>query len=228
MCLITSYTNLFVKYMLFIFNLIFVLSGIILLIVGAVIQASYSDYDPLLDESFFSVPVLLIVIGTIIFVVSFFGCCGAYKGSYCLIISFCVSLCLIFILELSGGIAGYLLRDRVSEVLDSQLSISMKHYNTSSQIRIMWDEMQSNLLCCGDTSPMSWGDNLPQSCCADTTVKCVIDKAFKDPCTTSLKEFLQSKAGILGGFAVGIAIIQLLGIIFACNLASSIKGYESV
>lgn len=55
-----------------------------------------------------------------------------------------MSLCLIFILELSGGIAGYLLRDRVSEVLDTELNASMKHCNLTQKCT-MWDEMQSNV-----------------------------------------------------------------------------------
>lgn len=65
------------------------------------------------------------------------------------------------------------------------------------------------LQCCGDTSANSWNGNIPSSCCEGMPKVCTIDKAFTVSCSVRLKEFLQSKAGILGGVAVGIAIIQV-------------------
>lgn len=54
---------------------------------------------------------------------------------------------MIFVLELSGGIAGYLLRDRVEDVLDQKLEATMKHFgnpdfNTTTE---MWNDMQTSV-----------------------------------------------------------------------------------
>ena len=66
-----------------------------------------------LSFQFFNTPVLLIVVGCIIFFVTFFGCCGAIKENHCMTVTFSVLLGLIFLLELGAGIAAYMLRSDV-------------------------------------------------------------------------------------------------------------------
>lgn len=54
---------------------------------GAVIHGIYHQYQHFLDNSFFSVPSLLIAVGSIILFIAFFGCCGALRENYCMIIT---------------------------------------------------------------------------------------------------------------------------------------------
>lgn len=63
------------------------LTGIIIISVGATVQGVYHGFPHFLSDEFFSVPTLLIVIGSLIFFISFLGCCGAIKENYCMIIS---------------------------------------------------------------------------------------------------------------------------------------------
>ena len=63
---------------------------------------------------FFNAPVLLVVVGCIIFFVTFFGCCGAVKENHCMTVTFSVLLALIFLLELGAGIGAYMMRDEAS------------------------------------------------------------------------------------------------------------------
>jgi CD63 antigen len=93
--------------------LIFQLSGLTLVITGGIIQGVYKEYLDFLGDQvaqriyftigvqyfnmgfhlqFFNTPVLLIVIGFIVFFVTFFGCCGAIRESHCLIATFTVLL----------------------------------------------------------------------------------------------------------------------------------------
>ncbi len=81
---------------------------------GGVIQGIYSKYLDFLGDEFFNAPVLLIVVGCIIFFVTFFGCCGAVKDNYCMTVTFSVLLAIIFLLELGAGIAAYMMQDHVS------------------------------------------------------------------------------------------------------------------
>jgi CD63 antigen len=67
--------------------LTFQISGIAILSVGAIIQNFYSNYTDFLHGKFFVGPVLLIVVGVIVFVVAFFGCCGAIKENHCMILT---------------------------------------------------------------------------------------------------------------------------------------------
>jgi CD63 antigen len=49
------------------------LTGFALIITGGVIQGVYSQYLDFLGSAFFNTPVLLIVVGCVIFFVTFFG-----------------------------------------------------------------------------------------------------------------------------------------------------------
>jgi len=77
----------FIKYLLFIFNLLFAVSGITLIITAAVIQGLYSTYLDFLGNEFLSAPMLFIIVGVVIFLVAFFGCCGAVRENNCMMIT---------------------------------------------------------------------------------------------------------------------------------------------
>merc|ERR1712215_58939 len=106
-----------VKYSLFLFNLLFSLSGLFLIIAGGVVQAAYSQYLEFLGDQFFSTPMFLIVVGCIIFFVAFFGCCGAIKENHCMTLTFAVLLGVIFLMEIGAGVAAYKLKGQVNDLL---------------------------------------------------------------------------------------------------------------
>lgn len=91
-----------IKYLMFAFNFVFVVStpphsapkqppfcaqitGIIIIGVGATVKTVYSEYADFLDTQYFSLPNMLIATGALIFLVSFFGCCGAIKENWILL-----------------------------------------------------------------------------------------------------------------------------------------------
>lgn len=55
------------------------------MVVGVAIQSAYHHYSNFVDDSIAVTPVLLIAVGAIVFVIAFFGCCGAIKKSPCMI-----------------------------------------------------------------------------------------------------------------------------------------------
>lgn len=70
------------------YHLLFQITGLIILIVGARAQHSLSPYVDLTGENFYiSGPIVLIIVGVIVFVVAFFGCCGAVKENHCMIVT---------------------------------------------------------------------------------------------------------------------------------------------
>lgn len=89
-----------------------------------------------------STPLAILVLGIVIFFISFFGCCGAWKESYCMVTTvsaltphhhhpdppplnpphpdplpappqFAVLLSIIFLVEIAAAIAGYVFKDKV-------------------------------------------------------------------------------------------------------------------
>lgn len=229
-----------VKYLLFIFNFLFFVSGIAILTIGAIVKANEPTYSSLTGKDVFGVSVLLIVVGVFVAAITFFGCCGAIRESRCMLLTFAGLLCLIFVMEFAAGIAAFVYRDDIAAEAEKQLDKSMKEYNATNpnDVTKEWDTMQKNLHCCGAHNYTDWythsiipNGSVPISCCMNISVNCGDDKAkqtsptgiYQQGCVKKLSEEISSKAVIIGGIGIGIAFIQILGIIFACCLASSLK-----
>ncbi|XP_055377309.1 CD63 antigen [Condylostylus longicornis] len=243
MALLTGGAN-FIRYLLFAFNLCFVITGIIIISVAATVQGVYWEYDSFLIGKFFSIPTFLIVIGVFIFIIAFFGCCGAYKENYCMILIFSILLSLIFIFELSAGIAGYVLRSEAHKLIDTELQNTMVKYSNSSypKIQYIWDSVQTSFECCGSESYKDWGRvfennkeklDLPMSCCdipngvignySCNGAKINNKHLHGAGCLNKFADFIESHAVSLGATGIIFAIIQLIGIFFACYIARQVK-----
>lgn len=71
---------------------VFQISGIAILAIGSVILISYNHYSAFVYSSYQSAPIVLIVVGVVVFIIAFFGCCGAVRENHCMVItvsSFC-------------------------------------------------------------------------------------------------------------------------------------------
>ncbi|XP_064647218.1 CD63 antigen-like [Lineus longissimus] len=226
-----------VKYLLFAFNFLFFLAGLALIIAGAVIEIKFKEYVEFFGTSFSSVAILLIVVGCIIFIIGFFGCCGAVKENYCMVMTFSVLLSVIFIIEIAAGIAAFVMRKDLQTVVDKQMKIAMTNYNTSTGVKKTWDTTQQTFKCCGVTSTADWVKDgpfkgktppYPQSCCKDSD--CTKNKEpFNKPCLMEIKDWLERNIYAVAGVGIGLAFVQIIGVIFSCCLARSIKKeYEVV
>jgi CD63 antigen len=165
----------FVKFLLFLFNLIFWCLGLALIIVGALVLDKYGSVFSLAsseNHSWSSGPALIIAIGSIIFVVAFFGCFGAIRESRCLLYTFSVLLFILFVVTLTGAILVAVYRNQIKDDLHDVMWNSMKKYETDKGVHKAWDNLQSDWpKCCGTYSYNDWGAinvSVPKSCCVDT------------------------------------------------------------
>jgi len=226
------------------------ITGLALIVTGCVIQGVYSNYLDFLGDSFFNTPVLLVVVGCIIFSITFFGCCGAIKEHHCMTLSFSVLLALILVIELGAGIASYAFREQVGGIIESNMEKGLQNYGKDGYkgVTETWNIVQHELKCCGAQEYLDWENttfaseskSVPDSCCLSDVEGCgkgilsmAADQVPKiihpNGCLSELKEVIEGNVAALGGVGVGIAVIQFAGIIFACVLAATIrKGYETV
>lgn len=54
----------------------------------------------------------------------------------------------IFVLELSAGISGYVLRNEAGQMLRANLKTTMEEYKTYAYITRLWDEVQTDVRIC--------------------------------------------------------------------------------
>jgi len=238
-----------VKYSLFLFNLLFSLSGLFLIIAGGVVQAAYSQYLDFLGDQFFSTPMFLIIVGCIIFFVAFLGCCGAIKENHCMTLTFAVLLGVIFLMEIGAGVAAYKLKGQVNDLLYRNMEQGMQNYNETGfeGVTHTWDGIQHELNCCGTEEYKDWSnvtfslnDDVPDSCCLSDVEGCGLGvlkltqkeaamKIHTEGCLDIFSFKIKNNIGAVGGLGIGIGSVQLVGMIFACYLANTIKKeYEVV
>lgn len=234
-----------IKYLLFVFNLIFFITGIVICSLGVSIKAYFTQYHFILEDQYFSVPNLLIAVGAIIFFIAFYGCYGAIRESFCSIAFFSILLILIFILEFAAGISGYVLRNQTSEFLLEKLNVTLHNYEpngTNNSNTKFWDEIQQDFKCCGINSFKDWHEvtalkgSLPFSCCAPqigliewSFCNSSTQTLFTNGCVTEFGKYVEDHALSIASGGLALAFVQLLGIIFSCYLAKQIKmSYETV
>ncbi|XP_048379472.1 CD63 antigen isoform X2 [Stegostoma tigrinum] len=209
-------------------------SGIALIVVGIVVQTKLNGSLHITSVAASGAPIVIIIVGVIINFVAFFGCCGAWKENYCMVTTFAVLLILIFIVEIAAAIAGYIFKDQIRGVLERTLNETMRNYNkTGNAVNI--DELQKQFSCCGSASYNDWlpllNDTVPDSCCKAERPGCgskpTSSNINKEGCVNVINAWLKKNSLIVAGVALGIALFQLLGIIFACVLMKGIRsGYE--
>lgn len=227
-----------IKYFLFLLNLLYVITGIILIVVGATIRAKYTDYQQVVDPKLHSVSVFLIIVGFIIFVISFLGCCGACTENRCMILLFSFLITLILIVEICLAIVGYVYASEAKSLVENGFKTTMTSYGNDTEITQEWDLWQTNLNCCGVYSYRDWtreNMTIPWSCCegpggSNTTVCTTGPTVHKIGCLNALIDFVQSELEHIGNATLILAIIHILSVFMSCYLARAIKTsqYESV
>jgi len=261
-----------VKYLLFAFNFIFVIFGFVLIGIGAMVEIMFREVVKISSNAIAVAPILMIVIGVFMLLIgfykisnfnfliqifllfpAFFGACGAYKESYCMITSFAVFLTFIFILELAATLSAYILRNNVESYINDSFEGTVRDYSIGREDA--FDFIQSKFKCCGANSPNDYNTSVtfsdqakreivdekitnpslvpvPDSCCVQQTTNCGLKNGtvlFQEGCVQKIEMSLAKEILVIGGVGLAVIFIQITGIAFACLLMRSIKrNYEVV
>uniref|UniRef100_A0A4W5RJC7 Tetraspanin n=1 Tax=Hucho hucho TaxID=62062 RepID=A0A4W5RJC7_9TELE len=221
------------KYLLFVFNVLFWVGGAAVMGVGIWTLIDKSDYLSLLASSTFAVSAyILILAGALVMVTGFLGCCAVIREQRsCLSTYFCCLL-LIFFIELVAGVLAYVYYQRLSEELKQHLNETMtENYAQPGKeaITLAVDRLQQNFKCCGSNNSFDWlhsvymtsaeseGRVVPDSCCKTITTRCGLrdhpSNIYKTEggCITKLEQFLADHLLIIGAVGIGVACLQLAG-----------------
>lgn len=218
-----------IKYLLFIFNFIFALCGLAILIVGVIAHLHLTHYAEAIKENVMFPSITLIVIGTVIFVIAFFGCCGAIRESHCMTVTFASLLLTILIVQVAVAIYAFVVLrnsdDIGASVRKAYADEIFSRYGKDKESTEFVNDVQALLECCGVDSYRDFKDYpIPYSCCGGPEgTTCAAKDASTKGCAQALQETFKYAGTVLGGIALGIAAVELVGIIFALCLANSIK-----
>ncbi|MBZ3891609.1 CD63 antigen [Sciurus carolinensis] len=227
-----------VKFLLYVLLLAFCACAVGLIVVGIAAQLLLSQTITHGATPGTLLPVVIIAVGAFLFLVAFVGCCGACKENYCLMITFAIFLTLITLVEVAVAIAGYVFKDKVITEFNKDFQQQMQNYPKNNDTVLILDKMQKDFKCCGATNYTDWenipsmGKNrVPDSCCINVTVGCGTDfnqhAINTQGCVERIGTWLRKNVLVVAAAALGIAFVEVLGIVFACCLVKSIRsGYE--
>ncbi|TKC37729.1 hypothetical protein EI555_019040 [Monodon monoceros] len=153
-------------------------------------------------------------------------------------------LLVIFLLEIIAGALAYVYYQQLNAELKENLKDTMtKRYHQLGHegVTSAVDKLQQEFHCCGSNNSQDWRDSewirsgeaggrvVPDSCCKTVVAGCgQRDHAsniykVEGGCITKLETFIQEHLRIIGAVGLGIACVQVFGMIFTCCLYKSLK-----
>ncbi|KAI4462119.1 tetraspanin [Holotrichia oblita] len=138
-------------------------------------------YDVILNVS-----LVLMIMGGVVFIVSFAGCVGALRENTCLLKFYSLCLLIFFLLEMGIAIVGFVFPHSMQSVLEENFTDKIIHtYRDDPDLQNFIDFAQQEFRCCGLSSEgyMDWSKNeyfnctspsvehcgVPFSCCINAT-----------------------------------------------------------
>ncbi|XP_075466563.1 tetraspanin-14 [Ascaphus truei] len=150
------------KYLLFSYNIIFWLSGMVLLGVGLWAWSEkgiLSDITKVTRLHGFDPVWLVLLVGVIMFTLGFAGCVGALRENICLLKFFCGAIVLIFFMELAVAVLAFLFQDWVRDRAKDFFENNIKAYRDDIDLQNLIDSLQKANQCCGAQGPDDWDLN---------------------------------------------------------------------
>ncbi|XP_023267229.1 tetraspanin-33 [Seriola lalandi dorsalis] len=150
-----SFVSPIVKYLLFIFNFLFWIISLVMVLIG-VYARMMKHAEAALACLAVDPAVMLLVVGVLMFVLTFCGCVGSLRENICLLQTFCISLTVIFLLQLTAGILGFIFSDTVvintmcgQDMQDFEYVDAGNHIHTNGCIDKLVDWIHSNMFLLG-------------------------------------------------------------------------------
>ncbi|XP_051546967.1 tetraspanin-33 [Myxocyprinus asiaticus] len=151
-----------VKYFLFFFNMIFWIIALVLISIG--IYSRIVKHETALACLTVDPALLLMIVGVLMFFITFCGCVGSLRENICLLQTFCIFLTIIFLLQLVAGVLGFVFSDKALGKVTEMFNSAIKHYRDDLDLQNLIDFGQTQFNCCGGISYMDWSQNMYFNC----------------------------------------------------------------
>ncbi|XP_041718208.1 tetraspanin-33-like isoform X2 [Coregonus clupeaformis] len=161
-----SFVSPVVKYLLFIFNLIFWMISLVMMSIG-VYARMMKHAEAAMACLAVDPAILLLIVGVLMFFITFCGCVGSLRENICLLQTFCIFLTMIFLLQLAAGILGFVFSDKARNKVSEIINNAIVHYRDDIDLQNLIDFGQKEFSCCGGVTYTDWSQNMYFNCTTD-------------------------------------------------------------
>lgn len=194
--------------------------------------------------------ILLLVAGSILFLITFTGCVGTLRENLFLLKVYLFLIVVLFILELTTCVIAFLFADKTEERLFDLIKSGIVEYHDDPDMHLIMDEVQRKFECCGAYSFSDWDHNpyfkcsspdilacgVPYSCCRIKEVnsqcgfgirkKDEIEAkhvVYTDGCIVMLKFWINDRLRIIGALGFAFAAVQLILILIVNKMIMDLE-----
>jgi len=175
------------KFLVFLFNFVFFVGGVFIIGAGGYLAIEFENHFDFFATSDLSLgmdlsPYVLIILGILITIISFLGCCGACTDNRCMMYSFGALMAIVIIAQIGIVVSLFVFKQEAIDVAHKAMDEGMKNYKTAGFEGVTqgWDHLQRHLECCGVLNATDWNDkpfqsntnNAPDSCCKQEYTGC--------------------------------------------------------
>ncbi|XP_043192706.1 tetraspanin-2A-like [Amphibalanus amphitrite] len=218
------------KYTIFAFNFLSWLMGAIIFALGLWIRFD-EDFQKWVKglgmQHYWTGIYILMFIGLIVMVVSFFGCCGVITEARWMLKVFVLLLAVCFVFEMAGAaytLSNGIYHSKIYPWLQNQLTGMVARYSYDKDARWVLDMIQEYVGCCGGNGSgdyQQWHIPTPNTC-RDP----IQGNEWANSCSQEITFMLQIKTGWIAGITLFLCFFQILMVLFAFCLHSALKSEE--
>ncbi|XP_053329952.1 tetraspanin-15 isoform X1 [Spea bombifrons] len=167
----SRFPYLCLKFTLIVYCTIFWLIGAFVLAIGIYAEVERQKYKTL-QGAFLAPALILILLGVVMFVVSFIGVLASLRDNLCLLQVFMYTLGVCLLLELTGGILALVFRNQTMELLNRNIGRGIRNYYDDLDFKNIMDFVQRKFQCCGGHDYKDWEKNQYHECTAPGPLAC--------------------------------------------------------
>ncbi|XP_030573818.1 tetraspanin-1-like [Drosophila novamexicana] len=211
-----------VKFLLILFNVLCLICGATLAILGALMVLDIKDVSytkELLTVN--SVSIVTLVLGTLVFIISLLGCCGALCGQPCQLRAYSLVMLILFVCQITFVIYVWTEFYAIRTHVVSFVKIVWKQRETDG---ILLHRLERQLKCCGMNGFMDYiknGEHLPASCCGLPNSQTCPEAIFRGGCLDAFAHLWDSSAKVV---KIGVLIVS--GVIFTASMFASYLAHK--
>ncbi|XP_067321788.1 tetraspanin-15 [Anolis sagrei] len=230
------------KFSLVTYSTVFWLLGAFVLAVGIYAEVERQKYKTL-ESAFLAPAIILILLGIVMFLVSFVGVLASLRDNLSLLQAFMYILGICLLIELTGGVMALIFRHQTIDFLNDNIRRGIVNYYDDLDFKNIMDFVQEEFKCCGGEDFKDWSMNqyhdcsapgpmacgVPYSCCITNKTAVIntmcgyntIDKERLSVqpfihvrgCTNAVLIWFLDNYAIMAGILLGILLPQFLGVL---------------